>query len=72
MVIYRLCIIIYNVNVYISDFLNTQHNQWRRLKRQSEENIRYVEVNIFYNQTLEYKKNTLIVNDSSGEVSRYG
>ena len=72
MVIYRLCIIIYNVNVNISDFLNTQHNQWKTLKRQSEENIRYVTVNIFYDQTLEYKNNTLIVNDSSGEVNRYG
>ena len=57
--------------IRIYDFLNTQNNQWRRLKRQSTD-IRFVSVNIFYNQTVEYKKNTLIVNNSDGEVHRYG
>ena len=57
--------------IRIYDFLNTQNNQWRRLKRQSTD-IRFVSVNIFYNQIVEYKKNVLIVRNSEGEVYRYG
>ena len=53
-------------------YLHIQHSQWLRQRRQAEEDIRFIERIVFFNESVNYTKDTIRIADTDNvETDRF-